>query len=436
VSATSTVRELLRERGPLTADDLLEMAQTIEPIRTKNPKQTVRNALQNSPGIEPMGDGRWVYLPAFIAGAQILVSMDFISPGNLLVSAGVEVDALLWPTLGPYTPRSVTLDGGAAVEITMFPGLGSLPYTLLRLPDTFWRWWAQVGDPGEILLSCQDGEAGRYCIRAAEPRDETTRREANSRLEHVARSVVRRSQGACFLLYFARRLLATGVYHRSPLPDPSPRALFGPGTSLRIDVNGVIDLSQMTGAARKRAEAELEDYRQSAASLLQQVLGLPQEAPPAMEPAQESNAAELDADTYRLRVRLKWMPGVWRTIELTGDRTLHDLHLAIQDAFGWDNDHLYSFFISGKRWDRLTEIPGPVPFEDYTGTSANVTVGELEVRPGQEFLYLFDYGDQLEHAIRVLGVADNPSQESFLRITEAHGEAPPQYPDWEPDEEE
>jgi hypothetical protein len=44
----------------MTADELLAMAQTIEPIRTKNPKQTIRSALQNGPGNEPMGDGRWV----------------------------------------------------------------------------------------------------------------------------------------------------------------------------------------------------------------------------------------------------------------------------------------------------------------------------------------------------------------------------------------
>jgi hypothetical protein len=37
---------------------------------------------------------------------------------------------------------------------------------------------------------------------------------------------------------------------------------------------------------------------------------------------------------------------VSRTIEIEEDNTLYDLHLEIQRAFGWDNDHLYSFSMS------------------------------------------------------------------------------------------
>ena len=36
---------------------------------------------------------------------------------------------------------------------------------------------------------------------------------------------------------------------------------------------------------------------------------------------------------YLLRVRLKARKGIWRTISLSGDRTLHDLHEAIFVAF-------------------------------------------------------------------------------------------------------
>jgi len=44
---------------------------------------------------------------------------------------------------------------------------------------------------------------------------------------------------------------------------------------------------------------------------------------------------------------------VWRKIEMRADQTLEELHLAIQNAYDWDADHLYSFFMSGiGAWQR------------------------------------------------------------------------------------
>ncbi|MDZ4766637.1 MAG: hypothetical protein SGI73_19030 [Chloroflexota bacterium] len=63
--------------------------------------------------------------------------------------------------------------------------------------------------------------------------------------------------------------------------------------------------------------------------------------------------------TYVFHVSIKGITKLWRKIELRGDQTLETLHLAIQYAFAFDNDHMYSFFMSGKRWDRLTEFSVP-----------------------------------------------------------------------------
>ena len=40
----------------------------------------------------------------------------------------------------------------------------------------------------------------------------------------------------------------------------------------------------------------------------------------------------------------------WRKIKISSSSSLEDLHLIIQDAFNFDNDHLYTFFPSGKAW--------------------------------------------------------------------------------------
>ena len=138
---------------------------------------------------------------------------------------------------------------------------------------------------------------------------------------------------------------------------------------------------------------------------------------------------------YVLQVRLAWLPTTWRRIELRGDQTLLDLHYIIQEAFGWDDDHLYSFFLSGQRWDERSEYSGP-----WSETGRNVALHRLEslhLRPGQEFLYLFDYGDDLEHIVKVESVQVGGVQprRSYPRITEREGKSVPQYDDWSEEDE-
>lgn len=138
------------------------------------------------------------------------------------------------------------------------------------------------------------------------------------------------------------------------------------------------------------------------------------------------------AKTYLFKVQLQWMPDVWRTIEVRENQTLHQLHRAIQRAFNWDDDHLYSFFLSGEAWDRTTEYASP---EAGHGRNAGVRLGSLELRQGQRFLYLFDYGDELHHDVKVLSITDRPDAGRYPRVLEEHGDAPPEYPaleeDWE-----
>lgn len=132
---------------------------------------------------------------------------------------------------------------------------------------------------------------------------------------------------------------------------------------------------------------------------------------------------------YLFQVVLKWDRKVWRTIEVRGDQTLDHLHLAIQHAFGWDNDHLYSFFMSGKRWDTATEYADPRADDDPKAD--NVKIGALKLEPRKRFLYLFDYGDELLHDVWLVSVGAVEPRVKYPRVVKAHGDAPPQYPSYE-----
>ena len=46
---------------------------------------------------------------------------------------------------------------------------------------------------------------------------------------------------------------------------------------------------------------------------------------------------------------------IQREIAIAANNTLGDLGFAILDAYDFDSDHLWSFFLSGKPWDKTTE---------------------------------------------------------------------------------
>ncbi len=64
-------------------------------------------------------------------------------------------------------------------------------------------------------------------------------------------------------------------------------------------------------------------------------------------------------ESYTFHVSIPNTGRVWRKVELTAEQTLEDLHFAIQDAFDFGADHLYSFFMSGRAWDASTEYTLP-----------------------------------------------------------------------------
>lgn len=126
---------------------------------------------------------------------------------------------------------------------------------------------------------------------------------------------------------------------------------------------------------------------------------------------------------------------VSRTIEIEEDNTLYDLHWEIQNAFGWDNDHLYSFYMSNELGDTQSEYAGdPVggdlssTFTKPPGSAAQTELRTLGFEQGKQFKYLFDYGDHLIHTVEVLDIHDREDENAtYPRVVEKTGEPPPQY---------
>ena len=158
---------------------------------------------------------------------------------------------------------------------------------------------------------------------------------------------------------------------------------------------------------------------------------------------------------YAFKVKFKYAKRIYRTIELRSEQTLADLSNAFQYAINWDNDHLYSFYMTGKRDDRRYEIPltdpeagfGMFPFapqlaaeeDDAEGPllAGAAVIGELGLPLKHKFMYFFDYGDSHEFEVEVVGIRREAAPGEYPRVVDAGGKAPPQYryPDYDGSEE-
>jgi hypothetical protein len=122
--------------------------------------------------------------------------------------------------------------------------------------------------------------------------------------------------------------------------------------------------------------------------------------------------------------------GKWEgVIEIDSSALLDDVHLAIQDALNFDNDHMYEFFTAKTERSRQR-----ITFDDENGEIHERTLESLfPLQKGHRLYYLFDYGDDWSFSIAKAksSVTGPQGNESLPRLVSESGEKPEQYPSFE-----
>jgi len=109
---------------------------------------------------------------------------------------------------------------------------------------------------------------------------------------------------------------------------------------------------------------------------------------------------------YQFKVTLNDIePAIWRRIRVPSRYSFWDLHVAIQDAMGWQDYHLHQFEMKRTHAHSVTYIG--IPDEEFN---------DIEIRPGWEAelsfffthlgtsaLYRYDFGDNWQHALLLEG---------------------------------
>lgn len=131
--------------------------------------------------------------------------------------------------------------------------------------------------------------------------------------------------------------------------------------------------------------------------------------------------------TYILKVLLD--KNLWRIVKLSHKTSLHKFHLIIQKAFEFDNDHMYAFYTgtsyrNGKEFYCANSLGESEDYED-------LTIEDVELYKGQQFIYLFDFGDKWEFNIQVIDFIEDEEIDFVPQIIDSKGKSPQQYPEWE-----
>ena len=120
--------------------------------------------------------------------------------------------------------------------------------------------------------------------------------------------------------------------------------------------------------------------------------------------------------------------GCYRHIRIGEQETLDSLHEVILDAFNFDDDHAHAFFLDNRYWSSVQAYYSDY-MDDAEEYSSDVTLRQLQLKKGDKFKYLFDFGDEWRFQCKVLRELEERTD--IPGVVRTVGEAPAQYPDWE-----
>jgi len=102
-----------------------------------------------------------------------------------------------------------------------------------------------------------------------------------------------------------------------------------------------------------------------------------------------------------------WLPGtyrtLWRRIWISQKATLDDLARCILDAFEFDHDHLYAFFLKGKPWAKDAVACWDPRETDKPMIADKVKLSELKLPSPPRFTFLYDFGDEWHFQVKYEG---------------------------------
>jgi hypothetical protein len=142
---------------------------------------------------------------------------------------------------------------------------------------------------------------------------------------------------------------------------------------------------------------------------------------------------------YRFKVQFEDYDEVIRIIDIQSTQTFFHLHIAIQDAIGFDKSQMASFYMSDDQWKKGAEITleNMNIAEDFDDESAMPIPSMKDSRlcdyindPHQKILYVFDFMHMWTFFIELSSIVlHEDSKLKYPVCIKSEGLAPKQYAD-------
>ena len=139
-----------------------------------------------------------------------------------------------------------------------------------------------------------------------------------------------------------------------------------------------------------------------------------------------------NSPVYQFKIVLDGIkPLIWRRIQVPGTYSFWDLHVAVQDAMGWQDYHLHRFEISNPLSGVRTTIVG-FSTEDSEGTSHlfpgwKVKMGRYFTMANNKARYFYDYlADNWIHTLDLEGIFPRIEGTRYPLCLEGRRACPPE----------
>ena len=133
-------------------------------------------------------------------------------------------------------------------------------------------------------------------------------------------------------------------------------------------------------------------------------------------------------EIYQFKIVLnRSKPPIWRRIQVPETYTFWDLHVAIQDSFGWDDYHLHKFEIVSPKLDRIVNIGLPDDeFGEEILTEQKEKIMDYFSRDNNSSRYTYDFGDNWEHIITLEKILPQKKEETYPICVKGKRACPPE----------
>ena len=128
----------------------------------------------------------------------------------------------------------------------------------------------------------------------------------------------------------------------------------------------------------------------------------------------------------------------YRTLAIPEGFSLYELAEAIVDSIDFDFDHCFGFYDNIKKWidskegyELFPDLGDESNFPGVKKTPINIAFNEIK----KKMLFFYDYGDQWHFIVQLKGIESPKKGVTYPFVVESVGEAPPQYGEWDEEDE-